>query len=104
MRRTNKYRFKKDTRVVALVTTILNKLLIVRRQSSQDLKIWLIVFSFIFFSPIYALGQKTVQTIPVKNLPPIDGIPDDVLSLMTPFNFFQLEPNKGSASRMKQRW
>jgi len=98
MKRTNKFRFKKAKRVVVRVTTILNKLLIVRRKSSQELKIWMIVLSLIFFTATYAAGQKTVQTIPVKHVPPIDGNPDDVLSLMAPYNFFQLEPNIGSAS------
>ena len=84
--------------MVVWLTTILNKLLLVRRQSSQELKICLMVFSLIFFTAIYAAGQKTVQAIPVKYVPSLDGNPDDVLSLMTPYNFFQLEPNNGSTS------
>ena len=101
MRRKNKLRFEKNKRVVVLVTTILNKLLLVRRLSSQELKNCLMIFSSIFLTSIYAVGQKTVQAvqaIPVKHVPSIDGNPDDVLSLMTPYNFFQLEPNNGSTS------
>jgi hypothetical protein len=98
MRITNKFRFKIDKRVVALATTILNKFLIARRKSLQELKIFLIVFSLVFLSSINAAGQKTLQTVLAKHIPPIDGNPDDVLSLMIPYNFFQLEPNNGSIS------
>lgn len=102
MRRKNSYRFEKSLIVVVLVTTILNKILVLRRQPSQAIKICLIVFSFIFFSPTYAVGQKTIQVVPAKQLPSIDGNPDDVLSLMTPFNFFQLERITDLLHRMKQ--
>jgi len=98
MKRGNRYRVENNLRVVVLVTAILNKLLLVRRHVSEELKICLLVFSFIFFSPVYVTGQNTIEVIPAKQLPSIDGNPDDVLSLMSPYNFFQLEPNNGSAS------
>ena len=61
-------------------------------------KICLIAFPLIFFTAIYAAGQKNLQVIPVKHVPPADGKPDDVLSLVTPYNFFQLEPVNGKIS------
>ncbi len=46
----------------------------------------------------YVAGQKTISTIPVKIIPPIDGKSEDVISLMTSYNFFQLEPDNGTIS------
>lgn len=46
----------------------------------------------------YIAGQKTISVIPVNIIPSIDGKSDDVLSIMTPYNFFQLEPNNGASS------
>ena len=45
-----------------------------------------------------ASGQKAISLFPVKNIPPIDGLAEDVISLMTSYNFFQLEPDNGQKS------
>lgn len=57
------------------------------------------LFIFLLLLPaVYADGQKTIAVITAKTIPTIDGKSDDVLSLMTSYNFFQLEPENGTPS------
>jgi hypothetical protein len=57
------------------------------------------LFILLFLIPAYYVaGQKTISVIPVKIIPSIDGKSEDVLSLMTSYNFFQLEPSNGASS------
>ena len=64
----------------------------------KDNKLLILIVIILLLPLFYASGQKTISHTPVKNIPPLDGNADDVISLMTSYNFFQLEPNNGSAS------
>ncbi|HBQ81322.1 MAG TPA: hypothetical protein DD745_00355, partial [Bacteroidales bacterium] len=58
-----------------------------------------ILIVFILLLPLfYTSGQKAVSITPVNNIPSLDGNADDVISLMTSYNFFQLEPDNGNIS------
>jgi len=59
----------------------------------------LILIVIILLLPLfYSSGQKAVSITPVNNIPSLDGNADDVISLMTSYNFFQLEPDNGNIS------
>jgi len=58
----------------------------------------LIFSTLIFFIFITAYGQSTVQVLPVKTLPAIDGRYDDIDSALKSYNFIQLEPQNGNSS------
>ena len=65
----------------------------------KNLSAVLILTSILLLLPgLFVSGQKAISITPVKNLPLIDGNSEDVIQLMSSYNFFQLEPNYGSAS------
>jgi len=61
-------------------------------------KFYSLLLSSLLLPVVYAEGQKTIEVIPTKTIPSIDGKSDDVMSLMTSYNFFQLEPDNGASS------
>ncbi len=66
--------------------------------------VFLIPLILLFFlSGLSASGQRSISITPVKSLPLIDGNPDDVIQLMTSYNFFQLEPVKGAPSQSETK-
>jgi len=64
----------------------------------KDNKLLIFIVIILFLPVFYASGQKAISLTPVKNIPPLDGNSDDVISLMTSYNFFQLEPDNGNIS------
>jgi len=56
------------------------------------------IFLLLLLPGLFVSGQKTISITPVTRLPLIDGNSDDVIQLMTSYNFLQMEPNNGSAS------
>ena len=54
--------------------------------------------TLLFFLFIGANGQRTIQVLPVKTLPSIDGRYDDIDSILIGYNFIQLEPQNGDTS------
>ena len=59
----------------------------------------LILIVIILLLPLFnTSGQKVISLTPVNIIPPVDGNADDVFSLMTSYNFFQLEPDNGNIS------
>jgi hypothetical protein len=61
-------------------------------------KLFILTPIMLLLSLFYSYGQKVISLSPVKNIPPIDGNADDVISLMSSYNFFQLEPDNGKES------
>ena len=55
-----------------------------------------ITLLLLFCIPVF--GQKSISVLPVKVIPLIDGKSEDVLSIMTSYSFFQLEPDNGKIS------
>ncbi|MCU0461033.1 MAG: carbohydrate binding family 9 domain-containing protein [Bacteroidales bacterium] len=64
----------------------------------KDNKLLILIVIILLLPVFYASGQKSISLTPVKNIPPLDGNADDVISLMTSYNFFQLEPDNGKIS------
>jgi len=64
----------------------------------KDNKLLILIVIILLLPGYYASGQKAISLTPVKNIPPLDGNADDVISLMTSYNFFQLEPDNGNIS------
>ncbi len=54
------------------------------------------VLLFFFIGTTY--GQQTINVLPGKILPVIDGRCDDIMSSLINFNFIQLEPQNGDSS------
>ncbi len=54
-----------------------------------------LILPFVFFA-VY--GQRTIEVYSVKTLPVIDGRYDDIDSLLSSYNFIQLEPQNGDTS------
>jgi hypothetical protein len=53
----------------------------------------------LFLLPYFIVdGQRTITVYSANTIPVIDGKSDDVMPLMTSYNFFQLEPVKGVPS------
>jgi len=52
----------------------------------------------LFFLFITAAGQRTIEVLPVKTLPAVDGRYDDIDSNLIGYNFIQLEPQNGDSS------
>jgi hypothetical protein len=75
------------------------RLILIKGQLMADkLKFYSIILILLSIPSFYVAGQKTIPVIPIKTVPSIDGKPDDVLSFMTSYNFYQLEPNYGTYS------
>ncbi len=64
----------------------------------KDNKLLILIVIILLLPGYYASGQKAISLTPVKNIPPLDGNADDVIPLMTSYNFFQLEPDNGNIS------
>lgn len=64
----------------------------------KDNKLFILIVIILFLPVFYVSGQKAISATPVKNIPPLHDNADDVISLMTSYNFFQLEPDNGNIS------
>jgi hypothetical protein len=59
--------------------------------------------TLLFFLFISAAAQRTIRVLPVQTLPAIDGLYNDIDSLLTSYNFIQLEPRNGDTSSSKTK-
>lgn len=55
-----------------------------------------IILLLLISTPLF--GQRSINVLPVKTIPSIDGKPEDIWSQMTSYSFFQLEPSNGAPS------
>jgi len=69
---------------------------IVKAISERLRKEQFIILLLLICTPIF--GQKSINVLPVKTIPPIDGKQEDIWSQMTSYSFFQLEPLNGEPS------
>ena len=63
----------------------------------------LILLAILFLSSVSLQGQNSITVIPIKTIPVIDGIQEDLESLMTSCYFYQLEPLIGEPSQSETR-